>query len=427
MTPVLGQRIDSPTEPSGGDAVGLVAWVVTAIGVPAAVVAAVLDPAAARGAAGQDWPPFVLVAGLLLVGLVAADDGVFEAAGAALAASTRQGITLMAGATILVAAVTAVLNLDTSVAFLTPVLVAAARVRAQAGGTLEADIADPPRPRRPPRPPLPPLEAPLVTGCLLLSNAGSLLLPGSNLTNLIVLGHLHLSGARVAARTAPAWGVAVVMTAAVVAIVYRHRLTEESVPRGALAPTRLRGVLGLAAVAAATAAVLLLHQPAPVVAVVGVVAAAAHLVRPDRRCRRSLELRRVLRALGGPILLGLLGIAVGAGALGRAWSGPAQLLGHVGSWGAAAVAAGTSLVGNNLPAASLLAARRPPHPFALLVGLDLGPNLFVTGSLSSLLWWQAARAAGARPSVRRVTMVGIVSAPLAAAGALAMLALTGTR
>jgi arsenical pump membrane protein len=31
-------------------------------------------------------------------------------------------------------------------------------------------------------------------GCILLSNAGSLLLPGSNLTNLIVLGHLHLSG-----------------------------------------------------------------------------------------------------------------------------------------------------------------------------------------------------------------------------------------
>ena len=37
-------------------------------------------------------------------------------------------------------------------------------------------------------------EAPLLYACLLLSNAGSLLLPGSNLTNLIVLGHLHLSG-----------------------------------------------------------------------------------------------------------------------------------------------------------------------------------------------------------------------------------------
>ena len=30
-------------------------------------------------AAGQVWPPFVLVAGLLLIGAVAAADGVFEA------------------------------------------------------------------------------------------------------------------------------------------------------------------------------------------------------------------------------------------------------------------------------------------------------------------------------------------------------------
>ncbi len=43
-------------------------------------------------------------------------------------------------------------------------------------------------------------EAALLYGCLLLSNAGSLLLPGSNLTNLIVLGHLHLTGGQFLAR-----------------------------------------------------------------------------------------------------------------------------------------------------------------------------------------------------------------------------------
>ena len=47
----------------------------------------------------------------------------------------------------------------------------------------------------------------------------------------------------------------------------------------------------------------------------------------------------------------------------------------------------------------LLAARTPPHPFALLIGLNLGPNLCVTGSLAWLLWLRAARGAGARPSL----------------------------
>ena len=50
------------------------------------------------------------------------------------------------------------------------------------------------------------------------------------------------------------------------------------------------------------------------------------------------------------------------------------------------MAALTGVLVNNLPAASLLAARRPPHPFALLVGLNVGPNLFVTGSLAWILW-----------------------------------------
>ncbi len=39
----------------------------------------------ARAAAGQDWPPFVLVSGLLLVGLVSEEDGLFQAAGQQLA------------------------------------------------------------------------------------------------------------------------------------------------------------------------------------------------------------------------------------------------------------------------------------------------------------------------------------------------------
>jgi arsenical pump membrane protein len=70
--------------------------------------------------------------------------------------------------------------------------------------------------------------------------------------------------------------------------------------------------------------------------------------------------------------------------------------------------------------------RTPPHPFALLVGLNIGPNLFVTGSLAWILWLRAARAAGARPSVARAARLGALAVPLSIAAALGALALTGS-
>ena len=116
--------------------------------------------------------------------------------------------------------------------------------------------------------------------------------------------------------------------------------------------------------------------------------------------------RHVAGVLGVPVLVGLFGIAVGLGTLGRAWSGPAVLLSHLDQWGTATLGAALSVLFNNLPAASLLAARTPPHPYALLVGLNLGPNLFVTGSLAWVLWLRSARAAGVQPSIATAARIG---------------------
>src|SRR5580700_4401154 len=161
------------------------------------MAAVVSRPADARSAASQDWSPFVLVTGLLLIGLVADDDGLFAAVGHQMARAAPNGTILFLGASVVIGAVTAVLNLDTSVAFLTPVLVYTARSRGED-------------------------EAALLYGCLMLSNAGSLFLPGSNLTNLIVLGHLHLSGGEFLAHMwAPALA-ALVVTAIVVAAFERR-------------------------------------------------------------------------------------------------------------------------------------------------------------------------------------------------------------
>ena len=367
-------------------------WLLCCFGVTAALVAAVARPAGARLAAAQDWSPFVLVAGLLLIGLVADDDGLFAAAGYHLARLSRRGSVLFAGAAVMIGVVTALLNLDTSVAFLTPVLVYTARSRG-AG------------------------EAALLYGCLLLSNAGSLLLPGSNLTNLIVLGQAHLTGGRFLARMWLPWLAALAVTGIVVAVAGRRSLRTGAVVPGP--PPRPAPGLGLAAVLLATAAVLVLGSPALPVAAIGAAAVGARL------CQRRARARQVADVLGVPVLAGLFGLAVALGTLGRAWSGPAVLLSHLNAWGTAAFAAAAAAMVNNLPAASLLAARPPAHPFALLIGLNLGPNLFVTGSLAWLLWLRAARAAGARPSVTIAARIGVVAVPLAMAAALGALAVTG--
>jgi arsenical pump membrane protein len=343
-----------------------------------------------------------LVSGLLLVGLVADEGGLFAAAGHALARLSAHGVVLFAGTVVVVAGVTSVLNLDTSVAFLTPVLVYAARSRGDG-------------------------EAALLYGCLLLSNAASLLLPGSNLTNLIVLGHLHLSGGRFLTEVAPAWLVSVLVTAAVVAFAERKSLHRRApagpapAPGPGPGPGRVTLALAVVSVSAVTVCVLVLRSPALPVAGVGIVAVAARTVWG----RASSA--RVLDVLGLPVLVGLFGVAVALGTLGRSWSAPSSALSHLDAWGTAAVAALSSVVFNNLPAASLLAARVPHRPFALLVGLDIGPNLFVTGSLAWILWWRAARNAGATPSIAKATRLGLVSAPLAMAGALGVLVAAGTR
>ena len=53
-------------------------WLVLLVGTAALVAAAIASPPDLRAAADQLWPPFVLVAGLLMVGLVAHSDGLFE-------------------------------------------------------------------------------------------------------------------------------------------------------------------------------------------------------------------------------------------------------------------------------------------------------------------------------------------------------------
>lgn len=99
------------------------------------------------------WPPFVPVPGLLAIGLVADADGLFDLAAARLQSLPASPLVLLLACLGLVALVTAVLNLDRSAIFLTPVLIATARRRGAR-------------------------ESAFLYGAIFMANASSLFLPG---------------------------------------------------------------------------------------------------------------------------------------------------------------------------------------------------------------------------------------------------------
>jgi arsenical pump membrane protein len=351
-------------------------------------IAVVAAPDDARSAAARSWAPFVLVAGLLLIGRVAHEEGLLDRAATVTARHGRDGRALFVGLVGLVAVTTVILNLDTSVAFVTPILVLAARRRGLA-------------------------EEPFLYAALFMANAASLLLPGSNLTNLLVLAQEHTGGWTFATRMFPAWAAAVVVTTVVLLAYFRHDL--DRIPAVSnLTPTRAGAVGAVATVLAGLLVVFVRSAALPVLAV-GMIATAV------RVAQQRIDRHEIASALDLPVLISLFGVAVALGTLANVWSGPSNLVQSANSVETAVIGAVGAVALNNLPAAVLFTSRAPLHPRALLIGLDLGPNLAVTGSLSALLWYRAAQTVGAAPSIRRVSRIGVVLVPCSMLAAIAAL------
>jgi arsenical pump membrane protein len=102
----------------------------------------------------------------------------------------------------------------------------------------------------------------------------------------------------------------------------------------------------------------------------------------------------------------------------------------------AAVTAGTILglgsnLVNNLPAgliaSTAVAQAQPPRIVvdALLIGVDLGPNLSITGSLATILWLQAIRREGEDVGFVQFLKIGVVTTIPALAAAFAARILIG--
>jgi arsenical pump membrane protein len=104
-------------------------------------------------------------------------------------------------------------------------------------------------------------------------------------------------------------------------------------------------------------------------------------------------------------------------ALARHLKEPATVSPHVTSWIAGIAVALASNLLNNLPmgliaATTSQAAQVPAHVTgAILIGVDLGPNLSVTGSLATILWLIALRREGEHVGALRFLRLGLLVMP----------------
>lgn len=100
------------------------------------------------------------------------------------------------------------------------------------------------------------------------------------------------------------------------------------------------------------------------------------------------------------------------------------------AWGAGAILAVACNLMNNLPAgliagSAVQAAHVPPAiTGAILIGVDIGPNLSVTGSLATILWLSALRRDGQHVSAGTFLKLGLLIMPAALLPALAGLTLS---
>lgn len=323
----------------------------------------------------HSWQPFVLITGLLLIGHVASREGLFESVGRLVARTPGNDAALFTVTMLAVAIVTALLNLDTSVVFMTPVALNASRAR-------RAD------------------DTAFLYGTILMSNAASLLLVGSNLTNMLVFAAHPVRGLVFAAHMGLAWLTSVAITIALVAL-WRYRHLGGG--RSCLAQRqKWRVGPGTVSVAVAVALMLVMSQPAVPVIVLGVLLEAF-----DAAVRRRVKWRDVVSVANPQVVLPLFVVAVLVGWLGRSWHQVGHIVAHTNALLTAVIAAGLSLVINNLPAASLFAGQPIAHPYALLLGLNLGPNAFVTGAMSTMLWFRLVRREGFQPSTWQFVRIGL--------------------
>jgi arsenical pump membrane protein len=340
-------------------------------------------------------PTLAFLAAVFVLAEVAREAGLFRAAGVWMGDRGRTPRDLVVVISLAAIVVTVLMSLDATAVLFTPVVI---QLVARRG--VQPD---------------PPLLATTQ-----LANASSSLLPVSNLTNLLVFSATGLTFGGFAMRMAlPTLAASSVVIGTALRSDHSERVVAAAPVEDVELDAFARFVIG--AIAALTVAFFVGSAldigPAWIaLAGAGVVAAAAV-------ARRRATLPTLLRAASPGFLVFVVGLAVvvqsavdhGLGDVARDVLPTGD--GLVALLGMAAVAAVLANLVNNVPATLVLASVVPSGStgllLAMLLGVNVGPNLTYTGSLATLLWRRVVRAAGVEPSRGAFFRFALLATPLA--------------
>ncbi|WP_395106882.1 SLC13 family permease [Actinomadura sp. SCN-SB] len=356
-------------------------------------------------------PMLVFLFSVIVLAELTKEAGVFDLIAERVARAGRGGYGALFFLCVAFASLTTVfLNLDTTAVLLTPVMLALA---ARTG------IA----------------ALPLAMTTVWLANTASLLLPVSNLTNLLASDRVALETPAFAERMWAPQLASLVITMVLLWVFYWRRSERGADRYEPPSPTPIQdpvlfGATALAClvfIGAVLAGAETGWEIAIASSIAAVIAVAAFAVRERSHLRPALIPWQLLVFVTGLFLVvptlsrfgldtvmrGLVGVDDGTGGAFRAvFSG-----------------AGLSNALNNLPA--YVAGESVVHPanhdqlLALLIGTNVGPVITPWGSLATLLWFEWCRRRGVAVPMRRFVLTGVALAVLGCAASTAALLLTG--
>jgi arsenical pump membrane protein len=368
--------------------------------VPAAGLALALgliSPAAAWAAVVSLAPTIGFLAAVLVIAHLVEADGVFRWLGGALADRSRGSagrlLVLVFGAASIT---TAVLSLDATVVLLTPVILTTVRRLGVRG-------------------------APHIYATAHLSNTASLLLPVSNLTNLLAFNASGLTFLGFAGLMCAPWLVCIAVEYASFRLFFRTDLgtprAAEPTARPAAIKTPLTSLILLGAILLGLVLAPTLNLEPAVIAAAGALLLAVRAVVLKQLKPVAIVMETNPLFL---IFVAALGVVVEAATSHGLQNALAALLPGGTSFPAllwlAVIGAVLANLINNLPATLVLLAALGASPaagtvLAILIGVNVGPNLTYTGSLATLLWRRVLHAKGHRPSLGRFTLLGLLTVP----------------
>ena len=375
-------------------------WPEALVAVPAAAIVVGIGAISLADAGNElaELAPVVgFLAAVLLLAQLCADEGLFAWCGGWMARAAKgQPDRLLVAVFVTASVVTAVFSLDATVVLLTPVVFAtAARLGVRA--------------------------RPHVYACTHLSNTGSLLLPVSNLTNLLAFSASGLSFVRFAGLMALPWLVAIGAEFVVFRCFFAADLAAAPAaprdPGGPAAPpwpaiVTVAATLGGFVIASAAGV-----NPAWAAATGALVLAVRAALR-RRTTLPAIVSAADVRFLAFVLALGVVVRAVVDNGLDDALGGwLPHGSGLMGMLGVAAVAAVLANLINNLPAVLVLlpltAAAGPAAVLAVLIGVNIGPNLTYAGSLATMLWRRILHQHNHPTGLAEFTLLGLLTAPAA--------------